>query len=401
MREIFLLYWASYLAWYTGAIRSVVIENVNKILQCRTPLLGYHMYKCKNCSNVRLMPHSCKSRFCNSCGKIMTDKWTDERLSDVLDVDYHHLVFTVPWQLRSITLANPKVMLGLMFRSVSISLQSWTKKYGGYTPGIYCIVHTFGSDLKYHPHFHVLITAGGLSLDKNQWIDSPGDYLLPEKGLKKRFRYQVVKQIIKANDKGLLQMPYLKKQGCYINLRGVISVISQLTWYIYIGARLLELEVSIKYIGRYTKRPVIAETRIISCTEKWVIFMFKDYNQGGRSNRKSMRLFTFITYLTNHIPEKHFRVIRAYGLFSNRLKGKLLFLTRRALNQKEPIKFIHSSWRKRTKNRERKDPLVCKVCNIEMVLVFVCFTYQYDMNKKLGLKPDEVIPSGQIKIDTS
>gem|GEM_PF-3978027 len=154
----------------------------------------------------------------------MTDKWTNERLSDVLDVDYHHLVFTVPWQLRSITLANPKVMLGLMFRSVSISLQSWTKKYGGYTPGIYCIVHTFGSDLKYHPHFHVLITAEGLSLDKKQWIDSPG---------------------------------------------------------------------------------------------------------------------------------------------------------------------------------ERKDPLVCEVCNIEMVLVFVCFTYQYDMNKKLGLKPDEVTPSRQIKIDTS
>jgi len=146
LRAIFLLYWASYLAWYTGAIRSVVIENVNKILQCRTPLLGYHMYKCKNCSNVRLIPHSCKSRFCNSCGKIMTDKWTSERLSDVLKVDYHHLVFTVPWQLRSITMANPKIMLSLMFKSVSISLQSWTKKYGGYIPGIYTIVHTFGSD---------------------------------------------------------------------------------------------------------------------------------------------------------------------------------------------------------------------------------------------------------------
>jgi len=247
----------------------------------------------------------------------------------------------------------------------------------------------------------VIITAGGLSIGKNKWIDSPGEYLLPEKGLKKRFRYQVIKQIIKANDKGLLEMPYLKKQGCYINLRGVISVISQLTWYIYIGARLLELEVSIKYIGRYTKKPVIAETRIISCTAKWVIFMFKDYNERGRTKNKTMRLFTFITYLTNHIPEKHFRVIRGYGLFSNRLKGKLLPLTRKALNQKEPIKFIHSSWRKRTKNREKKDPLVCEVCNIEMVLVFVCFTYQYDMSKKLGLKPDEVIPSRQIKIDTS
>jgi len=99
--ELFLLYWASYLAWYMGEIRAVVIENVSKILKSRTPLLGYHRYKCKNCSSVRLIPHSCKSRFCNSCGKVMTDKWIDERLSDVLSVDYHNLVFTVPWQLRS------------------------------------------------------------------------------------------------------------------------------------------------------------------------------------------------------------------------------------------------------------------------------------------------------------
>ena len=155
-------------------------EVVIKILQCRAPLLGYHMYKCKNCSNVRLIPHSCKSRFCNSSGKIMTDKWTSERLSDVLKVDYHHLVFTVLWQVRSITMTNPKIMLSLMFKSVSISLQSWTKKYGGYIPGIYTIVHTFGSDLKYHPHFHAIITAGGLSIGKNKWIDSPGEYLLPE-----------------------------------------------------------------------------------------------------------------------------------------------------------------------------------------------------------------------------
>ena len=401
LREIFLLHWASYMTWYTSKIRDVVIENVNKILKCRTPLLGYHMYQCRKCSNVRLIPHSCKTRFCNSCGKIMTDKWTEERLSDVLDVDYHHLVFTVPWQLRSITLANSKIMLGLMFKSASISLQSWTKKYGGYIPGIYCIVHTFGSDIKYHPHFHVIITAGGLSVNKKKWVDSSGDYLLPEKGLKKRFRHNVINLLIKANNKGLLKMPYLKKKGCYINLRGVVSVISRITWYIYIGARLLELEISIKYIGRYTKRPVIAETRIISLTDKWVTILFKDYNQGGIIKSKSMRVFTFITYLTNHIPEKYFRVIRAYGLFSNRLRGKLLPQTRKVLKQKKPLNPVFKSWRERTKNREGKDPLVCEICNIEMVLVFVCFTYQYAMTKKIGIKPDEIISSRQIKIDTS
>lgn len=114
LQEIFLLYWDVYLAWREDEIREVVKENVNKILSCRTPLLGFHMYKCNGCDNIRLVPHSCKSRFCNSCGKIMTDRWTEERLSDVLRVDYHHLVFTVPWQLRSIAMANSKLVLNTL-----------------------------------------------------------------------------------------------------------------------------------------------------------------------------------------------------------------------------------------------------------------------------------------------
>ncbi len=76
-----------------------------------------------------------------------------------------------------------------------------------------------------------------------------------------------------------------------------------------------------KYIGRYTKRPVIAETRIINFDSKWVIFKFKDYAEGGKQSIKKMKLFTFITYLTQHIPDKHFNVVRGYGLFSCRLKG--------------------------------------------------------------------------------
>jgi hypothetical protein len=311
------------------------------------------------------------------------------------------LVFTVPWQLRSIALANSKIVLNLLFKSVSISLQSWTKKYGGYLPGIYCIVHTFGSDIKYHPHIHVIITAGGLSLDKKKWIDTSGEYLMPEKGLKKRFRYNVTNLLIKANDKGQLTMPWLKKKQCFLNLRGVVSVISRLTWYIYIGARLLEFEVGIKYIGRYTKRPVIAETRIISCTDKWVVIKFKDYNHGGKTETKKLRLFTFITYLTNHIPEKHFRVIRPCGLFSNRLSGDLLPITRKILKQKNPLNPNFKTWRERAKDRDKRDPLTCDGCGVEMELYFVCYTYYKAMTEHLGLKHNEIIPLKQFKIDTS
>ncbi len=93
LQIIFRQYWDSYVKWYKGKIREAVIENVKKILKCRTAQLGLHAYRCPKCHEVKLVPHSCKSRFCSSCGKIATDKWIEERLSDILPVGYHHLVF--------------------------------------------------------------------------------------------------------------------------------------------------------------------------------------------------------------------------------------------------------------------------------------------------------------------
>lgn len=405
LQAIFSLYWASYCHWYQGTIRDAVTENVNKILKCRTFQLGYHMFKCPNCSSVRLIPHSCKSRLCSSCGKIATDKWTEQRLSDILPVAYHHLVFTIPWQLRAICLINRGVILNILFSAAAMSLMSWTKQYGAYIPGIYIVLHTFGSALKFNPHLHILITAGGLSLDHKKWINAPDNFLMPEKGLKKRWRHNVISSIIAVNNKGLLQMPFLNKKGEYLNLRGVISVISKLTWYIYIGARLLEVGLTIKYIGRYTKKPVIAETRIIRCDNRWVVFKFKDYAKAGKTSVKKMGLFTFITYLTQHIPDKYFRVVRPYGIFSNRLKGQLLTKANILLNHSKQNKESSiQNWRQRQCEYSGKDPLVCENCDIEMELVFICYgPIEFRLHSKLGLNLYDKIPEKQFQLvpDTS
>jgi len=405
LQAIFSHHWASYCNWYQGTIRDAVTRNVTKIMKCRTFLLGYHMFKCPHCSAMRLIPHSCKSRFCSSCGKISTDKWTEERLSDILPVGYHHLVFTIPWQLRAIILLNRAVILNILFTAAARSLMSWTKQYGGYIPGIYIVLHTFGSDLKFHPHLHILITAGGLSLDHHKWINAPDNFLMPEKGLKKRWRHQVMSGIISINNKGYLQMPFLEKKGEYLNLRGVIAVISKLTWYIYIGARLLEIGLSVKYIGRYTKKPVIAETRIIHCDHRWVIFKFKDYAEAGKTSIKKMGLFTFITYLTQHIPDKYFRVVRPYGLFSNRLKGQLLAKANMSLNHaKQNKQPVIQNWRQRQFEYNGKDPLICENCDLEMELVFICYgPIEFRLHSKLGLNVDDKIPEKQFKLlpDTS
>jgi hypothetical protein len=398
LQMIFSKYWQSFKEWHKEKLRDAVVTNVEKILKCRTAQLGLHAYKCPKCGEVKLVPHSCKSRFCSSCGKIATDRWIGERLSDILPVEYHHLIFTLPWQLRIICLANRKVMFEMLFKAVNKSIQSWTMKYGNYKPGFYIVLHTFGSDIKYNPHFHVLITAGGLSIDKKKWINAPANFLMPEDGLKKRWRFNVIQGIIKANNKNKLEMPLLSKTNEVLNIRAVVSAISKLCWYIFIGTRLAEAGISIKYIGRYTKRPVIAETRILNVSDRWVIFKFKDYADGGKSSIKRMGLFTFIKYLIQHIPDKYFRLIRGYGLFSNCIKNKFAKKALKLLNKKKVIKKIQKTWRENYKELTGYDPLICKNCHLEMEFWFARYDPDKRIIKLLGLKEWMRIPLKQFAL---
>ena len=97
---ILAVHWLQFVVQYKRWIRPVVFENVRKVLACRTPVLGCHIYQCKGCGHIELVPHSCKSRFCPTCGKHATDLWANHVLNRLLDVPYHHLIMAVPWQLR-------------------------------------------------------------------------------------------------------------------------------------------------------------------------------------------------------------------------------------------------------------------------------------------------------------
>ncbi len=79
-------HWIQFVAQYKRWIRPVVFENVRKVLACRTPVLGCHIYECKGCGHVELIPHSCKSRFCPTCGKHATDVWANQVLNGLLDL---------------------------------------------------------------------------------------------------------------------------------------------------------------------------------------------------------------------------------------------------------------------------------------------------------------------------
>jgi hypothetical protein len=210
-------------------------------------------------------------------------------------------------------------------------------------------MHTFGKDLKWNPHMHCIVTCGGLREERWKWMT-----FVSYKRLAVVWRYHVVD--------GLRQLGKRRWNGAqYTRFNRWLDMLYRKKWYVNVGKRLDSLAFTIKYIGRYAKRPVIAETRLKSFDGVSVSFSYKD-----RELQKEVILHLpvaeFIGKLTRHIPEKHHRMIRYSGLFASRVKKKMLGLVSAALG--EGSLPIHTprrvrSWRERVIDWSDKDPHQC------------------------------------------
>jgi len=368
---ILAVHWRNFVAQHKKWIRPVVFENVRKVLACRTPVLGCHIFHCLGCGHMELIPHSCKSRFCPTCGKHATDVWANQVLNRLLNVPYHHLVMSIPWQLRLVLLMNRQKGLNLITRAATEAIAQWARDVKGMRMGMMLVIHTFGADMKWHPHVHVIVTGGGLSLDEKRWIKTDERYLMHHRGLKNRWKYQVVTQMKSSHKKGDWRFPqskaFLKNYRCFA---AMLNKLWSLTWYAFIGASLLDPRFSIHYIGRYTKRAVMAEYRITYYDGKIVRFIYKDYAEGGKTSVMTLKVNTFIGRLIRHIPDKYFPMIRYAGLFSNRWKAKYLKQALSSLDRPEENNETKlATWAERQTKYTGHNPLICPHCETPLTYV--------------------------------
>jgi hypothetical protein len=290
---------------------------------CRTPKLGLHLFGCRNCGTVDVVPHSCKSVFCSGCGKVRTAQWCKKLLSEMLDVPYRHLVFTLPWELRLLIKDNRGALLNVLFRAAAdpvLSLtggelppqgrrsQKWLearKEPMTYLPGMIVVLHTFGSGLKWHPHLHVIITGGGLRLDGKRWVRAPRRYLVPAPLLGTKWKLNVIRGIREAHQSKPL---YRRRLRC--DRRRRIDV-DKLLGHILIGPSLKSAEKAVRYACRHTKRAVIAEGRIERFQRGYVTFRFKDYHKARTQGFNKLPVPVFLDRLLQHLPEKHLAISEA------------------------------------------------------------------------------------------
>lgn len=345
------------------------------MLKCGTEEMGFHLYQCPNCQYEKKVPHTCKSRFCTKCGVAQTDIWIERYTTLFTNCQYQHVIFSPPEQFRKYFGIGKKPYYDMLYTTVNQTLKDWYT-HEGYLPGIMDVMHTFGRDIKYHVHIHVLITCGGLDKSQSKWITC--NYL-PHDFLKARFKKHFIENIrecwIKHN---LTKLPEKLKRAFDPTYReAIIAALLKVIWYVHIGERLSNAAFTVRYIGRYTKRPAIAESSIKAYDGKTVTFTYQDHRTDKKSTL-TLPVLDFIGRLIRHIPDENFRVIRYSGFYANRVRGELLPKVFSILKQdyekaKEKLSHLDSWWRTQIERFTRLDPLICELCLIPLELISVAY----------------------------
>lgn len=294
------------------------------IMRCRTKDLGGHVCSCENCGHLEVHYNSCRNRHCPLCQAVTKAVWVDQRCEDVLDAPYFHVVFTVPQQLHSLIYHNQKLLYDLMYKAVSETLAALSQdpKYLGAQPGFFCVLHTWGQDLHYHPHLHVVIMAGGLTRLK-KWQSSGKNFFIPVKVLSKKFRGKYLYYLKQYYRQDLLNL-----YGTNEEFKELLNECYTVNWYSYCKPPFSGPLAVIKYLGRYTHRIAISNSRIVSVDEHTVTFTVRDKKDGNMTKKITLQGVEFIRRFLMHILPKGFVKIRYYGVLAPRNKKTKLALCR-------------------------------------------------------------------------
>jgi hypothetical protein len=294
------------------------------ILGCRTAAMGSHAYVCDECGHIEVSHNSCRDRHCPNCQASSGIVWVEARRDDILDAPYFHAVLTLPPELHPLVYENQRPLYDLMYKASAAALMKLAQdpKYLGAQPGFFSILHTWGDNLHYHPHIHMVIVAGGLTKD-NRWRVGKNNFFIPVKVLSKVFRgifMSRLKQLYKKNPSLYLHGLCGAAKDKYFY--GIVNACFRKDWYTFLKPPFSGPDAVIKYLGRYTHRVAISNERIVSVCENQVVF---------KSKHKDGKLLTlsgveFIRRFLMHILPKGFVKIRHYGILSNRNRRTKLVL---------------------------------------------------------------------------
>lgn len=295
------LHGAVYRAQFGDHVLPSHARAMRDLERCRTAYFGGHLTQCDHCAQQVYVYHSCRNRHCPKCHGDQTDRWLEEQRGRLWPCPYYLLTFTLPSELRALARAHPKVLYGLLMRCAAAALQTLTRdpRYLGADIGCLAVLHTWTRAMRYHPHVHLLVTAGGLSADGTQWIaPTHPAFLVPVEALSVIFRAKICAAVKKA---GLLEQvpaPVWKKQ-----------------WVVHAQPAGRGLKV-LEYLGRYVFRIAISNSRIERIEDGQVTFRDRD-NRSHQLRRVTLPALEFLARFLQHVLPRGCTKVRYYGIWSS------------------------------------------------------------------------------------
>ena len=311
IKQIFQDNWDNFVLDNTDiSIRPVVFEEVNKIINCGNPDFGYALYVCEHCGKFLKVPFRCKSRFCNTCGVKYAQDRALSMAKKSIRCKHRHIVFTMSDKLWPY-FQKYRFLLDGLFDAASQAVLSWfheLNKSQDFKPGIMCTLHTFGRDLKWNPHIHMLCTEGGAGNIEVFRIIKHINF--------KALRYRWQKLILDYLNNHLpsYELPKFKK------IKNEIYKEYENVFYVYAKPdNISSIKQTINYVVRYTGRPAMAQSRILNYDGTYVTYYYERHEDGKRVEEK-VHVYEFIKRLIKHIPDKNFKVVRYYGIYAKEHK---------------------------------------------------------------------------------
>ncbi len=327
--DIFAGYGEGYIEKYQPSTEQLKVMKA--ITSCRTEALGSQSYACMDCGNILHIYHSCRNRHCPKCQHNARERWLDERKNELLPVKYFHLIFTVPASLNEIALFNKSLFYDVLFSSVKYTLSTFSNdpKWMGAQYGAITILHSWGQNLSFHPHVHVVIPAGGISEDKMEWKSTRKAFFAPVKAMSITFRKKFCSLL-----QWELSKYYFGSFSEELNKFGkIISKEEQRPWVVFAQKPFKKPQYIIDYLGNYTHRVAISNFRLIKIENGYVYFFYKDYKQGGKRKVTKLAVLEFIRRFLQHVLPYRFCKIRYFGFLANRFKKQNLAIARECLKQ--------------------------------------------------------------------
>jgi hypothetical protein len=370
------------------------LKVMSAIESCRTAALGGHVARCEKCSHIHIAYNSCRNRHCPKCQGAAAKQWLAEREAELLPVPYYHVVFTLPAQISDIACQNKAAIYDILFKAAAETLITIAAdpKHLGARIGLTSVLHSWGSALTHHPHVHIIVPGGGISLDGKRWVSCRPGFFLPVRVLSRLFRRLFLEKLMAAHEAGALEFfgthAPLAKPKAFV---AFLAPLRKVEWVVYSKRPFGGPAAVLAYLSRYTHRVAISNSRLISLDHNGVTFKWKDYRAKGRDRAKIMTLATdeFIRRFLIHVLPSGFHRIRHYGLFASNSRAESIARARQLLDSPA------SQTRARNQDAADEPPALahpCPCCGGRMIIIETFAR---------GCSPRTRPPTGSIWIDTS